>query len=332
MSQPVFVKWVKTFPVTTLITAFNVGMYFITCSKGASWVTPEFDVLVEMGASRRDKVWEGEYWRFFSAMALHGNLIHILCNGYFMLGLCSSVEKIIGPVRFVLFYLLSGVGATAVSLLGHDAVSVGASGAAFGMIGILFSFYYRRVGSLSAFFADPMIRRTLGFIAMFTVLGFFANFDNFAHFGGMGFGILLGLTVTASMRRPLRTVAYAGVVLAVAGAAVAAAYPWMGQSTQFAVDIAAEGEKKLNAGNPEKAVELLNQAEEFGFIEWQLYFVRGRAFVVLGRFEEAIRDLERALRDEKLEAEGRAEIESLLLEARAGGRSVPEGKAPPKSP
>ena len=75
-----------------------------------------------------------------------------------MLGLNSSVERLFGSSRFAMAYLLTGLGASAVSMISHNVVSAGASGAAFGMIGLLLCAMYRNLGSCGPGFPYPVAR------------------------------------------------------------------------------------------------------------------------------------------------------------------------------
>src|SRR6185369_4643944 len=135
-------------------------------------------------------VWQGQYWRLLTSMFLHIGAIHLLWNGYYGFRISTQVERTIGSGRFVVLYLMSGIAGSAASVIGHDAVSAGASGALFGLIGWQVATMRARLGSFRAMWATPEIRRQLGWIGAWFVLGAFAGFDNYAHAGGFVVGLL----------------------------------------------------------------------------------------------------------------------------------------------
>jgi rhomboid protease GluP len=105
------------------------------------WVFWRFDdvassqALIAAGALERSQVWAGQWWRLLTAVFLHIGLIHLLANSLFGFSWCRVVERVLGHGRFLALYLVAGLGASASSLLAHDVISAGASGALFGMIG-----------------------------------------------------------------------------------------------------------------------------------------------------------------------------------------------------
>src|SRR5258708_4977190 len=117
-------------PATWVISIFNVIWFLYVTMHGD---TRNPDTLVRFGATERYRIWnEGESWRLVTSCFLHIGWIHLLWNTYMMFGWCSHVEEKLGSVRFVMTYLMSGIGASAVSVLGHRAISAGAPGAGFG--------------------------------------------------------------------------------------------------------------------------------------------------------------------------------------------------------
>lgn len=188
--------WILESPVTWLITALNVAIFVTAWTQGeTSKGNLSAETLLHYGALERFHVWSGEYWRLASAVFLHVGWFHLLWNSWAMFGWCASIEKTVGSRWFAFSYLTTGIGASAISLLCHHVLSAGASGAAFGMVGVVLSLLYRRSGSWEAFLADPMVRQTGGSAILWIVIGFAAvsGMDNFAHLGGFAFGIPCGL-------------------------------------------------------------------------------------------------------------------------------------------
>src|SRR4029079_7398109 len=173
------------------------------------------ETLIHFGAVGRRWVWAGEYWRLFTAMFVHIGPVHIDANLLFGFRLCAMAEKAIGPWRFLVLYLGSGLVGSAVSVLGRDALSAGASGALFGVVGWMLVALRAQVGSWGAFARHPAIRQQLIWIVSWFILGAFIGFDNYAHGGGLLFGALYTWALLGYARaRPTRRV---GVALARGG-------------------------------------------------------------------------------------------------------------------
>ena len=115
-------------------------------------------------------------------MFLHIGPLHLICNALVRLpALRAWPRRQIGPWRFLVLYLGSGVVGSAVSVIGHDAVSAGASGALFGVVGWMLVALRAEFGSWRAFVQHPAIRQQLIWIGGWFVLGAFMGFDNHAH-------------------------------------------------------------------------------------------------------------------------------------------------------
>jgi len=172
-------------------------------------------VLVAYGAKVNRLIDRGEWWRFVTPIFLHGGpvigWIHLLVNmyGLFMLG--PYVEKLYGSAKFTVFWVLTGVGGTVASYLAvrpgrgdgalarflfsaNDVPSVGASGALFGLVGVLFVFGIKFRRELPEGFKRAFGTGMLPMIAINVFIGFSVDIiDNAAHLGGLFTGALLAL-------------------------------------------------------------------------------------------------------------------------------------------
>jgi len=211
-------------PATWIIAGLNIAVFLWVESKGS---TTNGATLLKYGALERYHVWAGEYWRLVTAMFLHIGPIHLLWNVYAMPSWCAAVERSVGPWKFLLAYFVTGVGASAASLLGHHVVGAGASGAGFGMIGVTLVLVFRRLGAWKSFFADPGVKQSLIMIAIWVGLGFtIMNMDNFAHLGGLVFGLAVGGLLTARNSAPKKLMAlWIAFAVIFTGTVVAACYP-----------------------------------------------------------------------------------------------------------
>jgi membrane associated rhomboid family serine protease len=133
----------------------------------------------------------GEWWRLLTPILVHGGVLHLFLNMYILFIYGPNVEEAFGTMRFILFFLLTGVMGSAFSYaLPPDNASVGASGAIFGIVGVLVAYLYRRRRRQ----VIAQYLRGMGFFVVANlVLGFvLPGIDNFAHIGGLVGGLLLG--------------------------------------------------------------------------------------------------------------------------------------------
>jgi len=169
----------------------------------------------------------GEYWRLWSVTLLHFDLLHLAFNMYALYLAGTIVERWYGSIRFLLFYLAcAAAGSTASFVFGEFGIpSVGASGAVFGLFGVLLA-----AGRIH----NPVDRQSRGIVNQLLVLvviniafGFASGgqIDNAAHLGGLAAGLWLGAlipptrvpTLSSLWQRP-------GVAGAGAGEAIAPGY------------------------------------------------------------------------------------------------------------
>jgi len=150
-------------------------------------------VLITYGAKDNELIIHGQYWRFITPIFLHANLLHIALNMFNFAVLGVFLERIAGHLRFLLIYLLAGVFSVITSFYfaPHD-ISVGASGAIFGLVGAysIFVLIHRRAFRRGGI---PTLLWIAIVIALNLSIGFFIqNVDNYAHVGGLLSGCILG--------------------------------------------------------------------------------------------------------------------------------------------
>ena len=174
-----------TSPVVLTILAVNIGMFMAQQLFGHAFT----DTLVMNPALIRD----GEYWRLLTPIVLHAGIFHILMNSYVLYVFGPNVEQAFGSVKFALMYLAAGFMGNVLSFaIPPDNSSLGASGAVFGLAGVLLVYLYKR--RRSTFISQYL--RSIGFFIVANLLfGFLfaARIDNWAHIGGLIGGVILGL-------------------------------------------------------------------------------------------------------------------------------------------
>jgi len=148
-------------------------------------------LILTMGAKINAAIVAGEFWRLVTAMFLHVDLLHIAFNSYALLAFGPQVERPYGRLRFLLMYFLSGLAGSALSFLLSPYPSVGASGAIFGLVGVMGAYLYRYRDRLAT--GRARLINILSVVAYNLFYGFVVpHVDNWAHIGGLVAGLTLG--------------------------------------------------------------------------------------------------------------------------------------------
>ena len=186
---------------TTGLIVINIGVFMIFTLLGKS-----DDVLFmrQYGAMYEPYVTEGhEYYRLFTSMFLHFGIEHLLNNMVMLGALGFNLEPEIEKVRFLLVYIISGIGGNICSLLlnvslGNVVVSAGASGAVFGLMGALLCAVIRKKGRIGRLNKKGML-----ILAVFSIYVGLSEqgVDNAAHIGGLVCGFVLEALLGSFQRR-----------------------------------------------------------------------------------------------------------------------------------
>ena len=185
--------------VTWALIAVCVLFYVAMVVTGVSPFAPTSISLLSWGANLGVAVvFEEEWWRVFTATFLHGGLIHLGINMWCLSRVGPLVERLFGNVGFALLYLAAGVGGFLASAWAHPlTVSVGASGAIFGVIGALMAFLTLHRKAIPMSVVQPMRGGLLSFILYNGLFGAIVpGIDNAAHLGGLVTGFIAGLLVS----------------------------------------------------------------------------------------------------------------------------------------
>ena len=181
--------------VTPAILAVIVAIFVVMVVVSGEVVFSS-KTLVRWGAQFGPGVADGQWWRLLSAMWLHAHPLHLALNAIFLWRFGDYVERLLGPVVFLIVYVLAGVVASAVSLQFHG-LSVGASGAIFGLVGVLLTVAMtsRGRGGLGEMVAE-LRPNLISIVVANLFLGFLMQgVDNAAHIGGLAGGLVLGWLV-----------------------------------------------------------------------------------------------------------------------------------------
>ena len=173
--------------VTYALILINVFMFLFSLINGT---TEEF---YNLFASYGPFVKMGDYYRLISAAFMHANIAHLIFNMYALWIIGMQLESFIGKWRYLVVYLFSAISGSLLSVIvTPNAVSVGASGAIFGLLGALlyFGYHYR------VYLGTVIKSQIIPLIVINLLLGFMVpGIDNAAHIGGLIGGALIMIGV-----------------------------------------------------------------------------------------------------------------------------------------
>jgi len=251
--------------VTQAIFGINVAVFIAMMLAGVSMLdNPAGQDLVRWGANFGPLTVSGQWWRLLTCVFIHGGLLHIAFNMWCLWDLGRLAESVYGHWTFGAVYLITGLAASLASLIWNPVIlSVGASGAIFGIAGALIASFYLGEFSLPRAALSGMLRSVVVFVGYNLFFGaVIARTDNAAHIGGLLMGLLLGALIAKVAPGHddfLRRIA----VLLVGALLVAGGVMWLQHSRAYILHV-------------QKVVLLLNQ----------------------GKTDEAIAELQRAARQQ----------------------------------
>ncbi|HSF24007.1 MAG TPA: rhomboid family intramembrane serine protease, partial [Blastocatellia bacterium] len=147
--------------------------------------------LNDFGALVPSLVRDGQWWRLVTFNFLHIGLVHLMFNSSALFSIGPQVEEAFGPQKFVFIYIGTGVASGIASYLFLPAGTAGASGAIFGLIGVMAVYGYRLGGSMGR----ALTRQMLIWAGIGIMFGFFIGANNVAHVGGFIAGGALGFVL-----------------------------------------------------------------------------------------------------------------------------------------
>ncbi len=179
----------KRIIVTYIIMAINIIMFIISLL-----ISNNFNLsLLMLGANNRTLVLHGQVFRLITSAFLHGSILHLLVNMYSLNIIGSEVENYMGKTRYIIIYLLSALMGSVFSIVFlENSISIGASGAIFGLMGSLlyFGYHYR------LYLSNALSSQLIPIIILNLSLGFVINgIDNYCHIGGLVGGYLATMIV-----------------------------------------------------------------------------------------------------------------------------------------
>ena len=170
--------------MTKILITINIVIFVLQLVLG-------WDVVASFGANYAPFVKSGKFYVLITSMFIHGNLIHLLFNMYALYIIGPQVESFYGKIKYLAIYFGSGIlGALLSDIFLQNSISVGASGAIFGLLSsiVYFGYHYRA-------YLDTVIRSQIMPLIIFNIfLGIvIPNIDTFCHIGGLIGGVLVSM-------------------------------------------------------------------------------------------------------------------------------------------
>lgn len=180
--------------VTSILLDLNILVFLVMIFSGISLFSPRGFELLDWGANRRFETTEGAWWRLLTSMFLHGGILHLLLNSIGFVVAAIFVEPLLGRKKYFILYILSGICGSLASIWWYpNTISVGASGAIFGLYGALLGLL------LTNGYPDEGKKGLLAMVGIYVGInllwGLTGGIDNAAHIGGLLSGALIAVVM-----------------------------------------------------------------------------------------------------------------------------------------
>lgn len=182
-AEDVFKK--RTPYITYSLIAINILVYILM-------MLGYYNNILLYGANIPDLIRQGGIYRLLSSIFIHANIMHLICNMYALYVIGPQLESYLGRFKYLIIYLVSGITGNLLSMTFSSGVSVGASGAIFGLFGALlyFGYHYR------VYLGTVLKSQLIPLIILNLIIGFMIpNIDNAAHIGGLVGGVLMTIAL-----------------------------------------------------------------------------------------------------------------------------------------
>ena len=245
---------------TFSLIAVNVFVFLLMALSGAHWLKFTADQVLHWGGNYGPLTMGGHWWRLVSTMFVHIGLLHLAVNMWALYELGGLTEHIYGGFSTLLMYLLAGVAGSLASLARNPTiVSAGASGAIFGLAGVLIVTLGLRRLAVRSSELTVALASLVAFAGYNLSYGFLkGGIDNGAHLGGLFFGLLMGVALAALPGRARGLGRREGLVYAAALLVLVAGYAAVKASRGEAIEIEA-ARHALQRRDPDTVIRRLSK-------------------------------------------------------------------------
>jgi rhomboid protease GluP len=198
-------------PGTYILLGINILVFCYMIFRGVSPSSPTSAQLLYFGATNPELILHGQWYRLLTATFVHVGLLHIATNMWCLWNLGLLGEPLLGPFGLIAVYVITGIAGNLLGLFSsvwhqsYESVGAGASGAVFGIAGILIVLLSNKKLPIPAFELNRLRRSVIQFAVLNLIIGIGANFtsivriDNHAHIGGFLSGLALGVPLVPRM-------------------------------------------------------------------------------------------------------------------------------------
>ncbi len=300
-----FLHYVKHYPTTIILIAFNIVVFCLMIIQGGltTILSPDSSTLINFGSNFGPLTTAGQGFRLVTCGFVHVGILHLFMNMVVLGQIGMTVEELLGSSRLIGIYFIGLIGASLTSLwLNPLTLSAGASGAILALIGSFGAYIYRRRRYLSKEFLDSFKKSSMVYILYLILMGsLIPNIDNAAHFGGLFFGFISGLILSpASSKKEywtLRDTIGVSFMLFIL-------FVWWHYVQTNVVNSPKikgfnaynDGIKELKQKNYAQAIFDLNQAVFNGYTDEIVYLARAQSYFMLQKYKESLPDCNAALK------------------------------------
>ena len=282
--------------VTVALIGLNLSLFLLMRLTGADLLQHTSEQIVRWGGNYGPLTIGGQWWRLITAMFVHIGLMHLLVNMWCLYHLGTLAEQIYGGPSVLSLYLLTGVAGGIASLTRNPStLSVGASGAVFGVAGALISALCLGNLPVPPRELKVLLVSLIAFTGYNLTFGFIrGGMDNGAHVGGMVCGLVIGafLSLTAATQSALRRKRIQ--VFALTVVALVGGFGVLKGSKGFVVSIDS-ARHALEQNNPDLAIRILETALRARPHESAIMSLLGTAYLQKRQYTEAENYFQRSL-------------------------------------
>ncbi len=313
--QPVIAApWVRresSITLTHVLFGANIAVFLAMALASGSIMDFNGEVRVRFGANYGPFTLSGEWWRLLTYMFLHGGLMHIAFNMWCLWELGALCESLYGRWTFAAIYLLTGVAAGLASVgWNPGTLSVGASGAIFGLAGALISSFYLGEFSVPRVAIQGTLRSLLFFVGFNVLFGsLVSGIDNAAHAGGLVSGLIIGAMIARLAPQQDNTLRRAGVLflmVLIVGSAALGIQRWRGPGIHFSSAMDAERNIDRTIGELQKKVKQSPQ-------DASAHYALAGAYFAKEQFPEGEGELKRVLELQPQNTRARMDLGAVYL-------------------
>lgn len=274
--------------ITHILMGLNI-IYFIYISiTGGS---TNIDHIIRLGAKYNPLIASGEYYRLITSMFIHIGITHLLFNTYALKSLGKDVEFMYGSFKFFIIYMIAGIFGSLSSFLFSSAVSAGASGAIFGLMGAYLYFGMQKPSIFSARYGLNMV----SLILINIVFGLTnSNIDNFAHIGGLIGGFLASYALGLKKEKlfSFKKVIAQLLIITIIGASLMSGISIQKKQWEYNFYMGVDSLKKDDLNNAklqfQKGIEKNDQIPEFYFYLAYISYEEGDQTTTINYLEKAL--------------------------------------------